>query len=181
MIPIIGLLGRSRAGKDTAALVIIKHLGVDNTCISRLSQPLKDAARALYGFSASQVEDEEKEIVDGRYGVTPRVCIQKLCDHMMAVHGTNFFSNLLYHKFDNNVFTQKCLIIPDIRYPHDITEIHKRGGIVIKIDRPPHPDVPRHAWEDTIDDLCGDYVVVNDSTKEIFEKRINQTLRNMEL
>lgn len=177
---IIGLLGRSRVGKDTTARCIITALGEDNTALSRLSQPLKDAARAIYGFSQVQVEDELKEVIDPRYNTTPRVCIQKLCNHIMAMHGNDFFSRQLFNRYDHGYFSQKIVIIPDIRYEHDIQEIHKRGGIVIKVIRD-NPLVPKHEWEDTIEMMVGDYTIVNDKDVCNINTQVSQILRNMKL
>lgn len=176
---IIGLLGRSRVGKDTAATLILTNLGVENACIARLAQPLKDAVQCLYGFSQEQVEDQKKEEIDSRLGVTPRVCIQKLCEHMMHMHGADFFSKQLFSRYDTTGFSKKHVIIPDIRYEHDLHEIRKRGGIIIKIERPvTHPQVPQHSWEEHIDGLMGDFLVLNDTDVATFQGRVSQILRN---
>lgn len=176
---IIGLLGRSRVGKDTAAALILATLGAENICIARLAQPLKDAVQSLYGFTHEQVEDQKKEEIDTRIGMTPRVCIQKLCEHIMQMHGNDFFSKQLFSRYDHTGFATRHVIIPDIRYEHDLHEIRKRGGIVIKIERPSaHPMVPRHPWEDHIDNLSGDFCVENDSDVITFQRRISQILRN---
>lgn len=172
---IIGLLGRSRVGKDTVAQCIVATLGVENTCIARLSQPLKDASQALYGFTYEQVEDNKKEEIDPRYGVTPRVCIQRLCDHIMHIHGVDFFSRQLFGRFDTSYFGKRHVIIPDIRYEHDIIEIQKRGGIVIKIERPCML-IPRHTWEDHIDKLTGDHYVLNDADVDSLTDKVSQIL-----
>lgn len=177
---IIGLLGRSRVGKDTTAKCIISVLGDDNTALTRLSQPLKDAVRAIYGFSQEQVEDELKEVVDTRYSTTPRVCIQKLCNHIMSLHGNDFFSRQLFHKYDCGQYQQKVVIIPDIRYEHDIHEIHKRGGVVIKVTRD-NPLVPKHEWEENIDYMIGDFTVVNNKDVQNIETQVNQILHSMKL
>lgn len=172
---IIGLLGRSRVGKDTVAMCIVATLGTDNTCITRLSQPLKDATQSLYSFTKEQVEDGKKEEVDPRYGVTPRVCIQGLCDYMMTSHGVDFFSKQLFAKYDSAHFGNKHVIIPDIRYEHDIGEIQKRGGIVIKIERS-CAQIPRHSWEDHIDGLKADHYIVNDTDVASLSNKVNQIL-----
>jgi hypothetical protein len=177
-IPIIGLLGRSRVGKDTAATFIINKLGKDSTHVARLSQPLKTAAMSLYNFSASQVEEAEKEVVDSRYASTPRECIQALCTHIMKMHGADFFSRQLFGRFDDGQFHGKCLIIPDIRFNHDINEVHKRGGLVIKVVRPFNPDVPNHGWESAIDQFRGDHEVQNNGDLNQFLEAINQILCN---
>lgn len=174
---IIGLLGRSRVGKDTAANAIVTILGTDNTDISRLSQPLKDAAQILYGFTTEQVEDGQKEVVDPRYGLTPRVCIQRMCDHLMSQHGVDFFSRQFYQRHTS---TNKVIIVPDIRYEHDIRHIRQLGGVIIKVERP-SVTIPRHQWEDHIDGLCGDFHVINDSSIKKLEHDINRILCNIGL
>jgi ABC-type dipeptide/oligopeptide/nickel transport system ATPase component len=176
MVPIIGLLGRSRAGKDTAALFIMQILGQEHTHLARLSQPLKDAAQALYGFTHAQVESQSKEHIDPRYNMTPRMCIQKLCEHMMSLHGHDFFSQLLYKKYDSGGFHGKCLIIPDIRYEHDIAEIRKRGGVVFKVVR---ENVPCHPWENNIDGLHGDVTLYNNETPEKLQQQVEAVLNQI--
>lgn len=177
---IIGLLGRSRVGKDTTAKCIMAALGDEHTVISRLSQPLKDAARAIYSFSHEQVEDELKEAVDVRYNTTPRVCIQKLCNHIMTIHGKDFFSRKLFGEYDRGHFQQKVVIIPDIRYEHDIHEIHSRGGVIIKVVRESSL-IPKHEWEDNIDSMVGDYTINNNKDVPYIEFQVNQILHNMKL
>lgn len=177
---IIGLLGRSRVGKDTTAKCIIAALGEDRSALSRLSQPLKDAAQAIYGFTPEQVEDELKEVVDTRYNVTPRVCIQNLCNHIMNLHGRDFFSRRLFLRYDNGQFNQKVLIIPDIRYEHDIHEIQRRGGVVIKVVRD-HALIPKHEWEENIESMTGDFTIINDKDLQWINTQVSQILRNMKL
>ena len=177
---IIGLLGRSRVGKDTTASILVSILGSDNIAITRLSQPLKDAVQILYGFTHEQVEDAAKEIIDVRYNMTPRTCIQRLCDHMMKTHSVDFFSKQLFGRYDTGSFRQQHIIIPDVRYEHDIHEIRRRGGIVIKVERS-GMDIPRHPWEDSIDALQGDVRIVNDKDIEWVREQVSQIVRNMKL
>lgn len=152
----IGILGRSRVGKDTVAGVFL-GLASPNAVLERLSQPLKDAARALYGFREEQIEGHDKEKIDPRYGITPRIAIQDLGEHMMRTHGDRFFSTRLYAR----VPLVRYVIIPDVRYAHDIEEIHRRGGVVVKVTRPLHPQVPMHAWESPIENMRGDICIHN--------------------
>ena len=137
MIPnIIGLLGRSRVGKDTVASYISTiH---PEFKIVRLSMPLKKAACELYGYTMEQIESHEKESMDSRWNKTPRESIQSLTDYMMGYMGQDFFTKKLYHAYDTKQ-TSPYIIIPDIRYEHDIQEIKKRKGLVIKIERPHYP------------------------------------------
>jgi hypothetical protein len=178
---IIGLLGRSRVGKDTAASYIINVLGDHATELVRLSKPLKDAVQSLYGFTHDQVEGDAKELIDPRYGVTPRVCIQQLCEHIMTNHGRDFFSKHVYSKWDATSYDlRRHIVIPDVRYQHDIDEIRKRGGLVIKIMRT-SSSIPLHPWEESIDQLFGHHTITNDADIASFHKSINQILCENEL
>lgn len=173
---LIGLLGRSRVGKDTVADALVAALATFGARaeIWRLSQPLKDAVRSLYGFCENQIEGTEKELADPRYGITPRVAINRLCEHMMANHGVTFFTRRLYEVLDSIAAadsavaadsTVRAVIIPDVRYAHDISEIRRRGGLVVKI----HRDVAvagyaLHPWENHIDLMEADVTLENDRT-----------------
>lgn len=180
MLPrIIGLLGRSRVGKDTVANTIQNFYGHENTIVCRLSQPLKDAVKCLYGFTHEQVEGPQKESNQNEFGVAPRQCIQGLCDYIMERHGVEFFSNQLFAKIDHQLYAPKCVIIPDVRYPHDIEKIRARGGIVIKVTRDFQNDVPKHVWEDKIDAYQGDVTIHNAGSIHDLEQKLVQYLQNV--
>lgn len=59
LVRVIGLVGRSRVGKDTIADYIISKYPYYKRV--RLSQPIKDAIRVLYGFTEQQLEGPEKK------------------------------------------------------------------------------------------------------------------------
>ncbi len=174
---IIGILGRSRVGKDTVASLLVKQLGPDSCVILRLSQPLKDAVKALYGFSDEQVETDIKEAVDPRYNITPRAAIQHVCEHMMKVHGHDFFSKRLY-EYDMLYHSGKTIIIPDVRYAHDLDMIRQRGGVIIKVTRPFGPQA-WHPWEASIEGLQGDYLIENKYCLNHMEKEVKRVLASM--
>jgi hypothetical protein len=169
---IIGILGRSRVGKDTVANILCKHLG-QQALILRLSQPLKDAVQALYGFTHAQLEQDEKDVIDPRFGLTPREVIQHICQDTMLRHGQDFFSRKMYfHEVPKH--PNKTIIIPDVRYDHDIKMIHEQGGFLIKVIRSHGP--PKHPWEDPIDAMEGDHCVMNDTSIEELEAKIKEII-----
>lgn len=172
---IIGLLGRSRVGKDTVAEILCNKTGKYQ--IVRLSYPLKKAVCCLYDLTMDQLETSAKEAIDTRWNKTPREVIQSLTDYMMNYMGNDFFTKILFNHYDSGKYSDH-IIIPDIRYPHDIVEIQKRGGIVIKIERPNNPI--RHEFEKHIDNLEGNMTIVNDKGLDHLHEKINQILRNIE-
>lgn len=155
---IIGILGRSRVGKDTVATFLAESLGYS---ISRLASPIKGACRELFGFTAEQMEGPTKEHVDSHIGCTPRECMVWLTEHMRAQYGPTFFMDQLFSREKN---VQSGIVIPDVRYASDMEAIRRRGGIIIKVSRK-HPEF-RHDFEDHIDTLHGDIHITNDGTIE---------------
>lgn len=173
MIPkIIGLLGRSRAGKDTIAEFICNQH--PEYQIIRLSYSLKKAACCLYDYTMDQVESSSKEVIDGRWNKTPRETIQSLTNYMMSYMGNDFFTKKLFNAYDKGKYSDN-IIIPDIRYPHDIVEIQKRGGIVIKVERP--NNLVQHTFEDHIDKLYGTTTIINDQGIDDLHVKIKNVLQ----
>jgi hypothetical protein len=163
-VRVIGLVGRSRVGKDTVADYILSkyrcYLKV------RLAQPIKDAVCALYGFTFQQIEGPEKEEHDPKWDITPRQAMVHMTQTTMNLMGHDFFTRRL---FDH--YTTQSIIIPDVRYEHDIHKIHSLGGIVIKIERPNNPI--QHDFEKKIDVIQGDYTIRNQGTLEDLYQQID--------
>jgi hypothetical protein len=156
---IIGLVGRSRVGKDTVASFF------DGTHqVRRLAQPVKDACKILYGWSDVEVESAAKEERDPKWDLTPRMAMVHLTQAMRQCNGSNFFTKRFFETWDGGP-----VVIPDVRFHDDVKEIHRRGGITIKITREGAPD---HAFEFGIDSLCTTYQVENNGTIEELRAKI---------
>ena len=178
-VKIIGLLGRSRVGKDTVADLIIKDY--KQYVKVKLSYTLKVALCELYGFTMKQFESSDKDVVDKRWNKSPRETIQHLTSSMMDFMGKDFFTKRLYDDYDKNKIAP-YIIITDIRYNHDIQEIRRRNGLVIKIERPNNS--VKYECENHIDSLEGDVTIINDGNIENLHEKIkmytlfNQTSKN---
>ena len=150
---IIGLVGRSRVGKDTVAAALVAQ----GYTLRRLAQPVKDACAALYGWSAEQLETDVKEYMDTRWGISPRRAMVHIT-HTMRMHmGNDFFTR----RFFESYHTGDHVVIPDVRYAHDVDEIHRRGGITIMIVR---DFGPAYDFESHVDTLQTTHVLKNDGT-----------------
>jgi dephospho-CoA kinase len=168
---IIGLIGRSRVGKDTVAESIMQKCPEYE--LRRLSEPLKKAINVLYDFDSNQLETNLKEEIDERFNKTPRECIVSLTEYMMGYMGTEFFTKRLYYS------AYEYIIIPDVRYEHDIVEIHRRGGIIIKIEKANNKVY--HSFEDNIDGMVGDILIKNDGSLEDLQSNLRKQLVFMEV
>ena len=122
---IIGLVGRSRVGKDTVA-----GFFEGTHEVRRLAQPVKDACKILYGWSDVEVESGAKEHLDEKWGLTPRTAMVHLTQAMRQCNGSNFFTKRFFETWDG-----EPIVIPDVRFNDDVQEIHRRGGVTIKITR----------------------------------------------
>lgn len=160
---IIGLVGRSRVGKDTVASFFS---GTHR--VRRLAQPVKDACKVLYGWSDVEVESAAKELVDPKWGVTPRFAMVHLTQEVRRFMGSNFFTKRFFDSWDG-----EPIVIPDVRFHEDIQEIHARGGVTIKITRKGCPD---HPFEFPIDSMPSTFVVENDGTIEELRDKIFKCL-----
>lgn len=152
MVPkIIGLVGRARSGKDTAAT----FFRTTHT-VRRFAQPMKDAIKALYGWSDVNIETNLKDVEDTQWGLTPRQAMIHMAETTKKLVTPDFFVKRLFSDWKG-----EPIVIADVRYENEIQEIHKRGGITIKIKR---ASVPKHDFEDQIDSLQTTYEVGNDGT-----------------
>jgi hypothetical protein len=161
MVPIIGLVGRSRVGKDTVA-----GFFADTHKARKLARPVKDACKALYGWTDLEVEGPAKEDLDLRWGLTPRVAMVHLTDALRSFHGPGFFTRQLFDTWDGTP-----MIVTDVRYKRDLDEIHARGGVTIKISRDTGPG---HEFEDEIDQLQTTYEITNNGTLDGLRGQIDR-------
>ena len=154
----MALVGRARAGKDTAAAAILRL--VPGSKVVRLSAAVKAATRALFGLSEEEVErgkDVPNPAVEAFMGpgATPRHAIVWLTDTCRSRFGPDFFSRSIFAAGDGG-----AIVLPDVRYGPDVDETRRRGGLVVKIERPALSE--RLSWEDPIDAIEGDVTIVND-------------------
>lgn len=163
-LKLVGLLGRSRAGKDTVANILSRELGFP---IVRLSMPVKKACSELFDIPLEDLDSHAKEIVDPRYGKTPRDLLVWMTTAVQMEFPSHFFIDRLLETC--SALNVKGVIIPDVRFEYDANAIRLHGGTIVKITRKDAPVF--HAHEDSIDALRGDIIVENDATIYELERK----------
>lgn len=164
----VGLVGRSRSGKDTAAKYI-KTLAPWYK-IRRIAQPVKDSLKCLYSWDDRHIEGEWKELVDPGVGKSPRQAMIETAERVKRESGSNFFIERLINTWDGN-----DVVIPDVRFQNEMDEIRKNGGVLIKIER---AESARFSWEDPIDMLTTEYTVHNTSLLNL-QKQVEEIFRSI--
>jgi hypothetical protein len=157
---IIGLAGRARSGKDTVATFFKKTHRV-----VRFAQPIKDAVKALYGWSDVEMETDIKDDVDMRWDVSPRSAMIHVAQTTRLFIANDFFVRRLFDSWEGD-----AIVIPDVRYKHEVDAIHARGGITIKITR---EGITRHDIEFTVDELETTYQITNNGSLDGLRRQVD--------
>ena len=167
-VPIIGLTGLARSGKDTVGEVLRKH----GYARRAFADNLKTAAAIIFGLTDQQLYGSKKEAVDDFWKETPRAILQKL--------GTECLRN----GFDPAVWIQSLrrtmnstarYVVTDVRYENEARAILSWGGVIWKIHRPgagAAGGVEGHASEAGIPDALVEWHIKNDGTLEQLEKAV---------
>ena len=173
-VRVLAFSGPEEAGKSTACrLMKARHPGA---VVLSFAAPLKDGVMAMYGFTREQVYGTLKDVVDPRYGCTPRYVLQRV--------GTEFFRNLhatMLPECDLGGVTLwikrmvdqikalpagSIVMIDDLRFPDELQALRTLGATVVKVTRPGagggdravHPSAQQ--WQR----MDADLDIVNDGT-----------------
>jgi len=182
MSNIIAICGSKRSGKD----VLAKHL-VATRGFKKLSfaEPLKKAVKELFNFNDIQVgidEDNavgnEKEIIDERWGISPRKALQFFGTEIMQQAINELIPNtnrgLLADILLSRIPCDSCdsYVISDLRFLHEYNKLKSspkvRSLIIVKINRPSinitESKRDTHISEKEYIDIPYDVEIVNDQT-----------------
>jgi hypothetical protein len=171
---LIGIIGRKRSGKDTIGDHLVRKYGFMKYSFAT---PLKEACKAMFGFSDEQLNGDLKEVVDPEWNVTPRLVMQYFGTELMRKGigkilpevGEDFWV-VCFEKFYLKNMNKK-IVVTDVRYPNERDIIKKLGGIVIGVVRPSIQYIDNHISETSVDVNTADMILINDGTvEELLEK-----------
>ena len=195
MPKIIAICGAKRSGKD----VLAEHL-VAKYNYTRLAfaEPLKIAVKGLFNFDDDQVGigkdsgTDRKDIIDERWGITPRAALQFFGTEMMQekIQGLlpgmkrNFFANTLANQI-NSAEEDTRFVISDLRFIHEyerllnISKISIRDILIVRVIRPckdrtkePEP----HISELEYTKIPYDIIMINNGSIEEYIRRFEQII-----
>lgn len=172
---VIAICGQKRSGKDTIASYITYTYEFRHV---KIAEPLKDLCKVLFGFTASQMEDDTKDVIDERHGITPRSAMQFVGTEMMQYKiqellpnvGRNFWINrLLQDSNSNSNSSSNKIVISDMRFMHEykaIKDMYGDNAMVIKVTRDANASnvEDNHASEKEWEQIPEDILIRNDTT-----------------
>lgn len=166
---IIGLTGKARSGKDTAA-EYLATIGFDHYWFSK---PMKDACKVIFDWSDQHVYGDLKEVVDPAFGCSPRQALQTLgTEWGRDCIGENLWVDIAKAKM-------RCaenIVISDVRFDNEARAIREMGGFVIEIIRPGIKSVEAHSSEGGIGRKLIDKYVANSGTIDNLHERIRSII-----
>ena len=164
--PIIGLVGKRRVGKDTVAKYLVNYGYTDR----KFTAPLKNCLKSLFGFTDEQIEGELKEVIDPKWGVSPRKVMQYFGTDIIQYQLPTIIPTIQRDFFVKRLFddvTPQTLpfTISDVRFEHEAKVIKEHGGILIRIERNNNTnnETDNHISEKEQNDIKCDYIIQNDS------------------
>lgn len=129
---LIGLSGKLKSGKTLTADFLALYPNYIRVSFARA---LKDKVQADFDFTTKQVCGIEKDYVDERYGVTPRVILIE--------------TGRFYRKFDPLFWVKQLkkqllafpqaqlltFVIDDVRFPNEAEFIREHNGVLVRLER----------------------------------------------
>jgi dephospho-CoA kinase len=175
---IIAICGARRCGKDTLAHILEEHYGYKHL---KISQELKSIVSQLFSFNQEQLENDNKDFVDERYGITPREIMQFFGTEMMQYKlgellpsmGKKFWIKLFIERYIKTNPYEK-IVVSDMRFIHEYEELKKYNALVVQIKRNNNPykndKLDNHISEKEYKEIPVDLMLENNDSRTAFEK-----------
>jgi hypothetical protein len=160
--PVIGIAGRARAGKSTAAELLLR-IGAGRYLYS-FADPIRHMLRAGLGIDLeTPYWQMRKEDPIARFGGhSPRSLMQTL--------GTEWGRERvnadlwLTLAVDALHLQGPGMVIADVRFDNEAEWVRQQGGVLLHIERGKAPPVRPHASEAGVQQLPGDLRIFNESS-----------------
>lgn len=174
---LIGIAGAMGAGKTTAADIIVKAFTDAGIEASRESfaTPIKQMLMIGLGLSSDQVWGGSKNVVDERYGETPR--------RMMQTLGTEWGRDMIDPDTWVKVAAHRCellegaVVFDDVRLPNELEWIKDNGGVVVYLNgREDSAGIAPHISEVSMSSTSGVIPILNNGTEQDLAKKISDAL-----
>jgi len=188
MPKIIAICGAKRSGKDVLAEHLVNKYNYERVAFAN---PLKVAVKNLFKDEGT----DRKDIVDERWGITPRAALQffgteimqEKIQELLPNMKRNFFANTLKNYIENaeNSENDKRYVISDLRFIHEhemllnMPNISINDIMVIRVIRPSEnraKEQEPHISELEYVDIPYDIIMINNGTIDDYIRRFEQII-----
>lgn len=179
---IIALTGLKRSGKNTTSSYIAERYKFVEYAFAN---PIKEACCLLFDWTLDYIE-LFKEVVDERWGITPRQALQWLGTEAFQYSLPNTFTGFK-KTVDRGFWVKKFIyfmeqnpdkdfVISDFRFPHEADVLKQYDTRTIKVLNPNICNTDLHESEQYIESLECDYTLLNNGTKEHLYTQIDDVV-----
>ena len=193
---IIGICGLIGSGKGTVADILVEHYRFQKLSFA---DSLKDGVAAMFGWPRELLEGDSIQSREWRESedqfwtqelgltVTPRLVLQQVgTECMRQGFYDGIWVSLVKQKLQQNLAANT--VIPDVRFPNEISMIQQQGGAIWEVARGELPDwaqnyrqsgiepVDIHASEWAWMQTPSDHVISNNSTLEDLRNQVSSLL-----
>lgn len=179
---LIAISGYKRSGKDTTGDFLCQYYGFQKAPPFAI---FKKSLAEWFDWDDRHLDGELKEVVDTRWGFSPRQIMQVFGTELMKeklgellpeykeIVGNGLWAKIFCEWYRKQDKSQR-FVVTDLRFPEEQKELEQFDDVIfVRIHRNiPHTDT--HASENKIDTLHFDYAVYNDGTFAELEQEINQ-------
>ena len=124
---ILAFSGKSLSGKSTASGFLCESAGFTRVSFAK---PLKLKVQSDFKFTDDQVFGAGKDVIDPRYGLTPREALIIVGNAYRSID-QDYWANLALSTLDPD----KNYVIDDCRFLNEVRAIESKGGHVIRLVR----------------------------------------------
>lgn len=172
---IIAISGKAQHGKDTTAGILKRQLEVDGyrVLIVHYADLLKHICRSFFGW-------------DGRKDDAGRHILQYVGTDIIRAKRPDFWADFIIDVLGLFPNEWDCVLIPDCRFPNEISRLKKAGfdSIHIRVVRrhftsPLTAEQQSHPSETALDNCKPDYYLRNDGTLADLEKSISDWITEL--
>ncbi len=173
---IIGISGKARSGKDTAAGYLAATFGMD---VVRFAAALKAGARAMFDLTHEQIEGDQKDEPIDWLGITPRRIMQTLGTEWAQSLRRDIWVRTTARRIDTLRLRGieesghwPGVALPDCRFDHEADWVRSQGGVIYHIHRDVDA-VESHISEAGVQIEPGDVVIDNTGTVDELHQQIH--------
>lgn len=161
-LPMIGVSGIARSGKDTIGGYLVAHYGYQQLSFA---EPLRKFVCELTGIPRAELDDVKERMVDW-LGKSPRQMLQTLGTEWgrMLVNENVWVLVGMDEARRSYVRTGKPAVFTDVRFENEADAIRQRGGRIIHVIRPDALAVSGHVSEAGVPRHERDILIVNDGS-----------------
>ena len=188
---LIGIVGLERTGKDTVANYLVKN---HNFLKYNLAHPIKQIGKIMFNWDINEMETNKKDEIDINTGIVPRdfykwfgtqICqfeiYKKFPELKEKIPERHMWSHIMknYVLEKRNKNKNANIIIPDIRFLHEVSVIKELGGKLIYLDRIQNPNFDNYDLKEIMkkENNYIDYTLENRETIELLYKSIEHLIK----